>query len=56
MATFENCEIISTFYFSYLWAYKAALRGGNYSHKLVLDSLNIPVSERAFHSSNNLAD
>ena len=29
MANFENCEIFSTYYFSYVWGYKAALRGGN---------------------------
>ena len=28
-ATFKNCEIFSTYYFSYVWGYKAALRGGN---------------------------
>ena len=25
LATFENCEIFSTYYFSYVWSYKAAL-------------------------------
>ena len=27
--TFENCEIFSTYYFSYVGGCKAALRGGN---------------------------
>ena len=31
MATFKNCEIFSTYYFSYVWGYKAALMGGNYA-------------------------
>ena len=30
MATFENCEIFSTYYFSHVRGYKAALRSGNY--------------------------
>ena len=29
MATFENCEIFSTYYFSCVRGYKAALTGGN---------------------------
>ena len=29
-ATFENCEIFSTYYFSYERDYKAALWGGNH--------------------------
>ena len=29
---FENCEIFSTYYFSYVRGYKAALRGGNNSN------------------------
>ena len=29
MATFKNCKIFSTYYFSYVRGYKAALRDGN---------------------------
>ena len=29
MVTFENCEIFSTYYFSYVRGYKAALKGDN---------------------------
>ena len=34
MPTFENCEIFSTYYFSYVRGYKAPLRGGNYSSNI----------------------
>ena len=30
VATFENCEIFSNYYFSYVRDYKATLSGGNY--------------------------
>ena len=29
VATFKNCEIFSTYYFSYVQGYKEVLRGGN---------------------------
>ena len=31
METFQNCEIFSNFYFSFLRDYKTALRGDNYA-------------------------
>ena len=39
MATFENCEIFSTYHLSYVQGYKVALRGGNYDH-FELDKLS----------------
>ena len=33
MATFGNCETFSTYYFSYVRGYEAALRGGNISSR-----------------------
>ena len=39
MASFENCEIFSTYYFSYVVSYKATLKGGNKYIIIVIDWL-----------------
>ena len=47
VATFENCEIFSTHYFSYVRGYKAALRGGN---KLFAQIALAPLLQRVIKS------
>ena len=54
MATFKNCEIFYTYYFSYGQGYKTALRGGNYQvwQKLNLANsiyVNITSTNRNFY-------
>ena len=52
VATFENCEIFSTYYFSYVGSYKAALRVGNKSIIIVVNWLEFDKTfEHLWHLS-----
>ena len=42
VATFENCEIFSNYYFSYVPDYKATLSGGNNNFNNALSSSQYP--------------
>ena len=44
METFENCEIFSTYYFSYVGGCKAALRGGNNPRESFTENLKYMTS------------
>ena len=52
VATFENCEIFSTYYFSYVGSYKAALRVGN---KFIIIVVNWLEFDQTFEHSWHLS-
>ena len=52
VATFENCEIFSPYYFSYVGSYKAALRVGN---KFIIIIVNWLEMDQTFEHSWHLS-